>query len=119
MNETGKTEDARTERRPTRWAALVLAVAVVALVATAGLRSARNLDAARSQETELRAQIEQARLRVESLEARLASLDEDPATLERLAREQLGMVRPGDVVIVLPPEDVPATDTVAARSPHR
>ena len=32
-------------------------------------------------------------------------LREDPMTLERLAREELGMVRPDDVVIVLLPDE--------------
>ena len=43
--------------------------------------------------------------RVERLRFRLVLLREDPMTLERLAREELGMVRPNDVVIVLLPDD--------------
>ena len=90
---------------------IVVGTALLALVATAGFRSAGNLESARAQESNLRAEIDQAQLRIEALESRLSRLDEDPATLERLAREELGMVRPGDVVIVLPPDDEPQEST--------
>lgn len=96
--------DGPADRRPARWAMVAVGVALLALIATAGFRSAGNLEAARGQEADLLTQIDQARLRIEALESRMSRLDEDPATLERLAREELGMVRPGDVVIVLPPE---------------
>lgn len=105
MNETGERKEGGTDRRPSRWAAGFVVIVIAALVMTAGLRSARNLESARRQATSLESRIDQTRLRIEALEARLARLDDDPATLERLAREELGMVRPGDVVIVLPAEE--------------
>ena len=64
-------DEAPGERRPTRWAMLAVGVALLGLIATAGWRSAGNLEAARQQRTELLNHIERARLRVETLESRL------------------------------------------------
>ena len=70
--------------RPVLGATVLL---VLALLAIAGLKSSRDLETARARE----------RLRV-----RIDRLRHDPGMLERLAREDLGMVRPGDVIIELP-----------------
>ena len=37
-------------------------------------------------------------LKVDSLEARADSLENDPATLERVARERYGMIREGEIL---------------------
>ena len=84
---------------------LILAAAVSALlllVAVAGLRSWRDLEAARQREAELEARIEATRAEIAAWQQRLRRLEEDPVLLERLAREELWMARPEDVVIVLP-----------------
>ncbi|MGE5345503.1 MAG: FtsB family cell division protein [Acidithiobacillales bacterium] len=59
----------------------------------------------RRQRTQLRsAQDEVAKLDAENrkLEAEVAALKNDPHALEKIAREKLGLVRPGEVVVVLP-----------------
>lgn len=89
----------RTTLRSVVGAALL--VLLVALGA-AGLKSWRDLGAAQARETELEGRIEAARGRIDRLERRIELLTDDPVTLERLAREELGLVRPGDWVIVLP-----------------
>lgn len=76
----------------------------VALLAIAGVQSYRDLAAAHAREAELEHEIEAAEERIGRLGERLDRLESDPLTLERLAREELGLVKPGDVVIVLPPE---------------
>ena len=101
-NEVRGADDHRPQGRATRLAIVSIALLVSGLVATAGVKSAGDLRAARRSEQALVERIAEARLHIRDLEARVARLDDDPATLERLAREQLGMVRPGDVVIVLP-----------------
>lgn len=61
---------------------------------------------ARRQRVELRAaQEEVARIDAENrkLEAEVNALKNDPRALEKVAREKLQLVRPGDVVVVLPP----------------
>ncbi len=88
--------------RPALWGAVVF---LLALLALAGGKSYRDLAAVRERESELEAQLAATRAEIESFEHRLERLRRDPVALERLAREELGMVRPGDVVIVLPPEE--------------
>ena len=72
------------------------------LLGVAGVRSWRDLSAARAREAALAGEIAAAEERIARLHARIERLKTDPSTLERLAREELGMVVPGDVVIVLP-----------------
>ena len=75
---------------------------VLAAVAFAGARSYRDLAVARQRLSELDAMTEAAEQRITALEHRLDQLQDDPLTLERLAREQLGMAAPDDILIVLP-----------------
>lgn len=96
-------------RMPLRPLLVFAVVAVLAVLATAGVKSWRDLATAKQQERELVERIDATRTRIGELEERVRLLDEDPLTLERLAREQLGMVRPGDVVIVLPDDEVGAS----------
>ncbi|MEM1205348.1 MAG: septum formation initiator family protein [Acidobacteriota bacterium] len=81
-------------------------ISLLLLMATAGFKSYRDLAEARAHETELHGKIEATRQRVEQLEDQVERIEGDSLTLERLAREELGWVRDGDLVIVLP-EDTP------------
>jgi cell division protein FtsB len=90
--------------RPFRTILVVAVSALLLLVAVAGLRSYRDLEAARGRERELAAKIEATRAEITALRQRLRRLEEDPVLLECLAREELWMARPDDVVIVLPAE---------------
>lgn len=84
------------------WAVLL---AVLLLLVGSGLASGwRDLEAARARERELASRTAAAEERVALLRERIGRLRDDPLTLERLAREELGWVRPQDVVIVLTPE---------------
>lgn len=74
----------------------------IVLLAIASLKSYRDLEAARAREQLLETRIEETQSRIDHLKVRIERLRTDPGTLERLAREDLGMVRPGDVVIELP-----------------
>lgn len=76
----------------------------VALLGIASLKSYRDLEAAHARERLLETRIEETTARIERLRGRIDRLRTDPGTLERLAREDLGMVRPGDVIIELPVE---------------
>lgn len=95
----------------------------IALLAIASLKSYRDLEAARDRERLLETRIEQSQGQIERLRGRIDRLKGDPGTLERLAREELGMVRPGDVVIELPQEgrkdskDIGDTKAAAVASP--
>ena len=58
----------------------------------------------------------------ERLSRQIHELQEDPAVIERIAREELGLVRPGERVLRFPKsarhaEPVPALPSSAPRSP--
>jgi cell division protein FtsB len=100
--------------RPVLGATVLL---VFALLAIAALKSYRDLEAARAHEHQLETQIAETKARSEKLRLRIDRLHHDPGMLERLAREDLGMVRPGDVVIELPDGAVAAPPRPPAPSP--
>jgi cell division protein FtsB len=100
----------RTAGRPSRSWLGIAVVLVLGMLAAGSLKGYRDLAEVRSQESELRRRIAATEGRIRRLDERLERIENDPWTLERLAREELGMVRPGDLVIVLPqesPEDEP------------
>ena len=86
----------------------VTALLLFALLAIAALKSSRDLETARARERWLRGQITATGAASERLRLRIDRLHHDPGMLEQLAREDLGMVRPGDVVIELPDPKAPA-----------
>jgi cell division protein FtsB len=88
----------RRDRFPLLLGAAV--VLVLVLVGAAGLRSWADLAAQRAREAELEAAIARTEGDVGRLEERIRRLGDDPVTLERLARQDLGLVRPEDVVYV-------------------
>ena len=101
--------------RPVLGATVLL---VLALLAIASLKSSRDLEAARDRERLLQGRIADTVARSERLRVRIDRLRHDPGMLERLAREDLGMVRPGDVIIELPsPESTTAPIHAAAPNP--
>ena len=105
--------------RPVLGATVLL---VLALLAIAGLKSSRDLEAARARERLLEQRIAETRSDSERLRVRIDRLRQDPGMLERLAREDLGMVRPGDVIIELPAPGAaapsPASPTPPAPAPR-
>lgn len=65
---------------------------------------------ARAEAEQLRAELAALRAENDSLRAWADSLETDSATLERIAREQLGMIRPGEVLYRLVDEPDSARD---------
>jgi cell division protein FtsB len=88
------------ERSPFLLALAVIAVLVA--VGAASLRSWRDLAEQRAHEAELAAAIVKTETKVRQLEERNRRLENDPVTLERLARQELGLVKPDDLVVVFP-----------------
>lgn len=82
------------------------------LLGLAALGSYRDLSAARERKQTLQEEIRETRAENEELVRRIERLRSDPATLERLAREQYRMMRPDDLVIVIPedPEEPPSVE---------
>ncbi len=102
-------------RRPVRLRDLLLSAVVVAAAYFAllggeyGLFELRRLE--RQQEVEA-VRLEQLRAEVERLHLRADSLADDPAALERIARERYGMIRSGERLYRFVEEDVaPAGST--------
>ena len=74
------------------------------LLGLAALSNYRDLAAARERRQALQSEIRETRAENDELTRRIERLRRDPATLERLAREQYRMMRPDDLVIVIPEE---------------
>ena len=92
----------------------------IALLGVAAWKGSRDLAKAQEREHLLETRIEETTERIEELRGRIDRLRTDPGTLERRAREDLGMVRPGDVIIELPLEIQPEVPSgaVTARTPR-
>lgn len=81
----------------------VLAIAVIAalaVLALAGNRAWQALEVIRAEEHDLTTRIAREEEGVRILRARIARLESDPLTLEATAREELGWVRPDDLVVI-------------------
>jgi cell division protein FtsB len=78
-------------------------IAVIALVVGSlfGDRGILQLLRQRQRTEELAHEIEQLREENRALGAEIQSLRHDPASIERLAREELGLAQPGETVFVL------------------
>jgi len=88
-------------------AGLASVIAVIALVVGAlfGDRGLLQLAAQRERSQALARQLQDLREENRSLGAEIAALKTDPAAIERLAREQLGLAKPGELVFVIRDED--------------
>ena len=90
-------------RRPTPRALLaVVALVLLGLLAAAGLKSRQDLVQARAREADLVARVGDTEARIAALRRRIERLKDDPVLLETIARDDLGLVRPRDVVVLYP-----------------
>jgi len=91
-----------------RWAVVFLAVAVIvdAIVGDRGLLTTRR---ARDQFEAANAALAEARARNERLRDQVSRLTDDPAAIEELARDELGLMKPGEKLFIVkdlkPPAD--------------
>lgn len=93
--------------------ALGYALLLMGLVAFS-MEGYRELERQRARERELEARVRAAEARIRQARASIDRMQRDPLALERLAREHLGWVRPGEVVLILAPS--PELGQVASRS---
>ena len=77
---------------------VTLVLIVDALVGEKGLMQSMN---ARLQYRQLQVSLEELRLQNAALREEMRRLNEDPGTIESLARQDLGLIRPGEVVFIL------------------
>jgi cell division protein FtsB len=93
-----RTSEPTAKRRPwIRWGLIVLALVFLYQV-LAGPRGLLKLSELRSQRNEIRLQIDSLERRKQELLAEKQRLLTDTAYLEKLARKELGMARPGERV---------------------
>ncbi len=115
------TAAASREGRPVRSVTVAAVLFLVLLLAVAGARSYHDLARARARQDELQSKVDQTQARIQELHRRIERLRHDPVLLERLAREELGLVKDGDTVVVLPdralPEEPPAPGTPRGSAP--
>jgi cell division protein FtsB len=97
--ETGSTRGARV-RRALRWA-LLFASFVVAIDALFGEKGLIEMLRAQRNSADLSGSIDRLRARNAGLREEARRLKEDPATIEGLARKELGLIRPGEVLFVV------------------
>lgn len=112
-------------RLPSRWPIYLLSALIVllAVVTVVGERGALHLWRLRGEKIRLDEQNYRLQKENEALRRRIARIRSDDHYLEKLAREELNMVRPGDVVYRFPPgEERDATrakiSDAAPRSPR-
>ena len=84
----------------------LVVVSLLLFLAVAGLATHRELTAAEERKQMLQERIDETRQRNEELRKQVEFLQTNPATLERLAREDYRMAYPDDVIIVV--EEHPA-----------
>ena len=80
---------------------VTLVLVIDALIGEKGLVQSMR---ARRQYEEVTASLEALRRENASLRDQVRRLNEDPSTIEGLAREELGLIRPGEVVFILKDE---------------
>ena len=80
---------------------LMFATAVLLVDALVGERGLVATTKARRQAAELQASVDEVRAENARLRETANRLESDPAAIESLARESLGLIRPGEVLVVV------------------
>jgi cell division protein FtsB len=93
--------------------AVVLAVALEGIFGAHGVLAMFRL---KRQVRETQQQTQKLNQENQKLAGQVRALRSDPATIERLAREQLGLARPGEMIFKLPPKP-PAQNPAKPASP--
>jgi cell division protein FtsB len=93
----------------------LLVLAVMAVFGDNGVLALRRL---RSEVDTLIREVHTLEAENERLSRAISELQEDPAVIERIAREELGLVRPGERVLRFPRSGRPGTSVPAPASPR-
>jgi cell division protein FtsB len=101
---------------PARWIAVVVLILAAIFAWTGGTFSERNYLALRRDEVEANRRLAQLKHEVESLQAYRDSLEHNPVVQERVARDKLGMLRPGEITFTIV-QDSSAIPVPSAKKP--
>ena len=99
--------DAVPARRKSLQLLLVFVTLVLLIDALVGEKGLLETIRARKQHQELTASIERLRADNAALREEARRLREDPSAIESLARQELGLIRPGEMLFIV--KDAPAT----------
>lgn len=83
------------------WALII--VLVVGLCGTAILRTRAEYTEARAEYEQIEAEVKRLQRENERLREEIRALKSDPQVIERIAREELHMIRPDEMVLSFPP----------------
>lgn len=103
---------------PSPWRRLLLTILGLGLLALVvhtlfGQHGYLALRRQRQEQERLQSEIERLKEENRRLAAEVEKLKNDPRAIERVAREELKMARPGEKIVTLPPEKPPASDSQA------
>ncbi len=104
-------------RRPGRILVLLFVPVAIYYAVWGGEYSAIDLLRLREQTAAEVQRLAEVRRDVDALRALSERLEADPATIERVARERFGMIRPGEVLYRFVETDPPAPRQTASRTP--
>ncbi len=97
-----------------RWLAVVVLIGAAVLAWRGGIYSMSDYFALQRTEREAQAEVRRLSREVDSLKEFRRLLETDPVTQERVAREQRGMIRPGELSFIIETEPAPP-DTARKR----
>ena len=90
---------------PTRWAALAVILLAIIFALQGGEYSTGDWITLRREARDEQAEVEALKAAIDSLQALASRIERDPAEQERIAREEFGMIRPGEFLYRLLPAD--------------
>ena len=90
---------------PVRWAAVAVILLALLFALQGGEYSTGDWIQLRRETREERAEVEALKAAIDSLRALATRVERDPAEQERIAREEFGMIRPGEILYRLVPPD--------------
>jgi cell division protein FtsB len=90
---------------PMRWAALGVVLLALIFAFQGGEYSTGDWITLRRDARAERAEVEALKAAIDSLRALAGRIERDPAEQERIAREEFGMIRPGEFLYRLVPND--------------
>ncbi|MBA2291817.1 MAG: septum formation initiator family protein [Gemmatimonadales bacterium] len=94
-----------------RWLAVLVLIGAAVLAWRGGIYSMSDYFALQRAEREARSEVRRLSREVDSLKQFRHLLETDPATQERVAREQKGMIRPGELSFIIETEPTPPDTT--------
>jgi cell division protein FtsB len=98
---------------------LVAALGLLLLQDIFGTHGVLAMHRSQQQAAEIQREIDRLDAENRKLQDRVRSLKNDPSTIERIAREEMGLARPGEYIFKLPPKTGDASDSTSPAFPAK